>query len=123
MLRKLSCVSASIMAFAFVFVSIAHACSGLTSMNPATQQSPMSMGGNDSPPCGKAKPDICKSVRDSMLCVKPSVSGPEQTVAPAQHSADATFVLLSTPVTRIKNVNFHPVFKLPLSLSYRVLRI
>jgi hypothetical protein len=39
------------------------------------EQSPMNMGDGDSFPCGNEKPDICKSVRDSMLSVKPSVLG------------------------------------------------
>lgn len=123
MLRKLSFVTASIVALAFVFVSIAHACSGLASMNSALQQSPMNMGTSDDSPCGKEKPDTCKSVRDSMLSVKPSVAGPEQTVTPLQLLIESPFVLISTPITRVIEVSFHPVFKLPLSLSYLVLRI
>ena len=123
MLKKLSIIAASIVAFAFVFVSIAHACSGLNSMNPVMQQSPMNMGASDGVPCGKEKPDICKSVRDSMLSVKPSLSAPEQMVAPLQLSIDARFVLVSLPSTWVSEARFHPVFKLPLSLSYLVLRI
>ena len=123
MLKKLSLVTASIVALAFVFVSIVHACSGLASMNPAMQQSPMNMGASDSSPCGKENPDICKSVRDSMLSVKPSVSNPEQTVAPLQLFIESPLLLVSTPVTRVTEASFHPVFKLPLSLSYLVLRI
>lgn len=123
MLKKLSITTASIVAFAFVFLSIAHACSGLASIYPAMQQSPMDMGVSDSSPCGKQKPDICKSVRDSMLSVKPSLSAPEQTVAPLQLSIDACFVLVSPPLTHVSEARFHPVFKLPLNLSYLVLRI
>src|SRR5882757_1345346 len=88
MLKKLSIITASIVAFAFVFISIAHACSGLTSMNPAMQQSPMNMGASDSFPCCKEKPDICKSVRASILSIQPSVSKPDvsqQPVFPIQH--------------------------------------
>ena len=62
-----------IVTFAFVFISIAHACSGLTSMNPAMQQRQMHMAADD--PCGTKEPDICKSVRDSMLSVKPIDAG------------------------------------------------
>lgn len=123
MLKKLSIMAASIVAFAFVFVSIAHACSGLTSMNPAMQQSPMNMGASDGAPCGNEKPDICKSVRDSMLSIKPSTSGPEQTVAPLHLLIESPLLRFSTPLTRVIEVSFHPVFKLPLSFSYRVLRI
>jgi hypothetical protein len=92
-------------------------------MNPALQQSPMNMGASDSFPCGKEKPDICKSVRDSMLSVKPSVSGTEQTVTPVQLLIESPFLLVSTPVTRVTEARFHPVFKPSLSLSYSVLRI
>jgi len=123
MLRKLSFITASIVVFAFVLVSIAHACSGLALMNSAVQQSPMNMGASDSSPCGKEKPDICKSVRDSMLSVKPSASGPEQTVALPQLFIESPFELVGMPITRSTEVSFHPVFKLPLSLSYSVLRI
>ena len=121
MLKKLSIIAASIVALAFVFVSITHACSGLTSIIPAMQQSAMKMGASDSFPCGKAKPDICKSVRDSMLSVKPSMSGPEQTITPLQLSIESPFLLPPTPVTRVIEVSFHPVFKLP--RSFLVLRI
>lgn len=106
MLKKLSAVAALIVAFAFVFVSITHACSGLAPMNLAIQQSPMNMGAGDSSPCGKEKPDICKSVRDNMLSVKPSPSVPAQTVAPLQLSVAAPFVLVSTPVTRVSEASF-----------------
>ena len=123
MLKKLFIITASIVAFAFVFVSVTHACSGLTSMNPAMQQSPMNMGASDDAPCGTGKPDLCKSVRDSMLSVKPSMSGPEQTITPLPLSIESPFLLVPTPVTRVIEVSFYPIFKLPLSFSYRVLRI
>src|SRR5437899_3618861 len=125
MLKKLSAVAALIVAFAFVTVSIAHACSGLTPMNLAVQQSPMNMGGGN-PPCSKNKGDICQSVRDSILSVKPSISAagnPQQTVPPLQISIDNPIQLVYSPVAPIIESAFHPVFKLPLTLSYLVLRI
>ncbi len=122
MLKKLSLVTASIVAFAFVFVSIVHACSGLASMNPAMQQDPIGMGSSDAP-CSKEKPDICKSVRDSMLSVKPSLSAPEQTAAQAQLSIEKPFVRVPKPAARVIEVGFRPVYKLPLTFSYLVLRI
>ena len=60
--KKVSLIAAVIVAFGLVFTSIAHACSGLTSLYLAMQQSATA-------PCGEAKPDTCKSVRDSMLSV------------------------------------------------------
>lgn len=125
MLKKLSAVAASIAAFAFVIVSIAHACSGLTPMNPAVQQSPMNMGGGN-PPCSKEKGDVCQSVRDSILSVKPSISAagnPQQTIPPLHLSIESPIQLVSSPVAPLIESAFHPVFKLPLSLSYQVLRI
>jgi hypothetical protein len=126
MLKKLSAVAASIVAFAFVFVSIAHACSGLTPMNLAVQQSPMNMGQGNNPPCSKEKGDICQSVRDSILSVKPSISAADnlqQSVPPLQLSVESPTLLVSSPVAPIIGVLFHPVFKLPLTVSYVVLRI
>ena len=125
MLKKLSAVAALIVAFAFVTVSIAHACSGLTPMNLAVQQSPMNMGGGN-PPCSKGKGDLCQSVRDSILSVKPSISvasNPQQTVPPLQLSIDSPIQIVSSPVAPIIAVSFHPVFKLSLTVSYLVLRI
>ena len=125
MLKKLSAVAASIVAFAFVIVSIAHACSGLTPMNPAVQQSPMNMGGGN-PPCSKEKGDVCQSVRDSILSVKPSISAAgnhQQTVPPLHLFIESPIQLVSSPVAPLIKSAFHPVFKLSLSVSYQVLRI
>jgi hypothetical protein len=126
MLKKLSAVAASVVVFAFVFVSITHACSGLTPMNLAVQQSPMNMGGSNTPPCSKENGDICQSVRDSILSVKPSISAADnlrQTVPPVELSVESPTLLVSSPVAPIIGVSFHPVFKLPLTVSYLVLRI
>lgn len=126
MLKKLSAVSASIVAFAFIFVSITHACSGLAPMKPAVQQSPMNMGGGNNPPCSKEKGDICKSVRDSILSLKPSISAADniqQTLPLRQLSVESPTLLVSSTVAPVIEVAFHPVFKLPLFFSYRVLRI
>lgn len=126
MLKNLSALAASIVVFAFLFVSITHACSGLASMTLAVQQSPMNMGGGNNAPCSKEKGDICKSVRDSILTVKPSISAadnPQQTVPLLQLSIESPTLLVSSPVAAVIGVAFHPVFKLPLTLSYHVLRI
>jgi len=126
MLKNLSAVAASIVGFAFLIVSITHACSGLAPMNPAVQQSPMNMGGGNNPPCGKEKGDVCQSVRDSILFVKPSISAadnPQQTVSPTQLPVEGPIQLFSSSVASVSGVALHPVFKLPLTLSYLVLRI
>jgi hypothetical protein len=126
MLKKLSAVAALIVAFAFVIVSITHACSGLAPATLAVQQSPMNMGAGDNTPCGKEKGDICQSVRDSILCIKPSLSAadnPQQTVPLLQLSIESPTLLVSSSVAPAIGVAFHPVFKLPLRVSYLVLRI
>ena len=125
MVKRLSAAIALFMVFAFLSVSIAHACSGLALVGAAVQQSPMNMGGGD-PPCSKNKGDICQSVRDSILSVKPSISAagnPQQTVPPLQISIDNPIQLVYSPVAPVIESAFHPVFKLPLTLSYLVLRI
>src|SRR5258706_11210890 len=126
MLKKFSAVAALIVAFAFIFVSITYACASLAPMNLAVQQSPMNMGGGNNPPCSKDKEDICQFVRDSILSVKPSISAAhnlQQTVPPLQLSVESPTLLVSSAVAPIIGVPFHPVFKLPLTLSYLVLRI
>jgi hypothetical protein len=91
-----------------------------------TEQSPMNMGDGDSFPCGNEKPDICKSVRDSMLSVKPSVLGIDS-LDKRVFSLPISFVrpIMSgpAPLVLVTETNVHPVFKLPLSLSYLALRI
>ncbi len=123
--KKLSLVAASIVAFAFVFISIAHACSGLTFMNPAMQQSQMNMVVGDGVPCGKAKPDICKSVRDSILSVKPTDAGLDSFAktfsAPLISFVSASLVNFS-PMGFASGVTSASVFRPPLSFS-PVLRI
>jgi hypothetical protein len=119
MVKRLSAATALFIVFAFLSVSIAHACSGLALVGAAFQQSPMNMGGGD-PPCSKNKGDICQSVRDSILSPADS---PQQTVPPLQISIDNPIQLVYSPVAPVIESAFHPVFKLPLTLSYLVLRI
>ena len=126
MVKRLSAATALFIVFAFLSVSIAHACSGLALVGTVVQQSPMNMGGGNNPPCNKEKGDICQSVRDSILSVKPLISvasNPQQTVPPLQLSIDSPIQIVSSPVAPIIAVSFHPVFKLSLTVSYLVLRI
>jgi hypothetical protein len=124
--KKLSLIAASIVAFAFAFVTVAHACSGLTAMNPAMQRSPMNMGASESSPCGRETSDICKDVRDSMLSVKPDATAIDSVGEPFS-TAPISFAIPSlpnlSPVAFVSGIRFHPVFKLPLRLSYLVFRI
>jgi hypothetical protein len=86
----------------------------------------MNMGEGNNPPCSEGKGDICQSVRDSILSVKPSISAadnPQQTVPPLQLSVESPTLNVSSTVAPVVGVAFHPVFKLSLTLSYHVLRI
>ena len=127
MFNKLSIIAAATVTFAFVLASVAHACSGLISMNPAVQERSMNMGAADNSPCGEEKPpDICKFVRVAMLSIKPSVPAvhsSEKTVSPPAIPFASPRLVASTPATFAAKLSFHPVFKLPLSFSYLVLRI
>jgi hypothetical protein len=127
MVKRVSVVTASVLTFVFLIVSIAHACSGLAPvMSMAVQQSPMNMGVGDDSPCGKEKRDICQSVRDSILSTEPSISAVDslqQWVPLLQLSVDHPNAFVPSFAIPAVGVFFHPVFKLPLTLSYLVLRI
>lgn len=123
MSKKLPTITASVIAFVFVFLSVAHACPSLTSTNSVIRQMAMSMAVSDSSPCGEAKPDVCKSVRDSMLSVKPSDAGVDSLVKTFSASL-LSFVsesLNSSPLAFATRIALHPLFKLP--SSFLVLRI
>lgn len=125
MLKRLSAVAASIVVFAFVFVSITHACSGLAPMMPTVQQSPMNMGGGN-PPCGKEKGDICQWVRDSFLSDKSSISASDnamQRIVALQPAVGSPTVLVSSTVASLIGVSFQRVFNPPLTVSFTVFRI
>jgi hypothetical protein len=130
MVKKLSAATALFVVFAFLLVSTVHACSGLGPIGAIVRQSPMSGGMTGQGPCGQSKQeeDICKSVRDSILSTQPSVykaDVSQQPVLPIQFSIESegpTQVGFSPLFPAIERA-FHPVFKLPLTFSYLVLRI
>jgi len=128
MVRRLSAATALFVVFAFLFVSTSHACSGLGPVGVMIEQSSTDAGVANNSPCNEHKEDVCKSVRDSILSVQPSVSKAEvsqQSVLPIQLSIESdglTQVGFSSLFPAIERA-FHPVFKLSLSLSYLVLRI
>lgn len=125
--KKVFFLAALVVIFAFVFASVAHACSGLISMNPAVQESSMNMGATDNSPCGEEKPpDVCKFVRDAMLSIRPSVPGvysPEKMVSPPAIPFASPRLVASEPIALLARLGFRPVFKLPLRFSHLVLRI
>jgi hypothetical protein len=128
MVKRLSAATALFIVFAFLSVSIAHACSGFGPVGVMIEQSSSNAGVANNGPCNQHKEDVCKSVRDSILSIQPSLSNADvsqQPVLPIQlsiESEDPTqvgFSLLFPVIGRA----FHPVFKLSLSLSYLVLRV
>jgi hypothetical protein len=127
MFNKPLIIAVAIAAFAFIFASVAHACSGLASIKSAVQAKSLSMAmPHDSPCSEETPPDICKFVRDAMLSVKPvgpSLVLPKKLISlPAIPLLDQR--LLAPPaVVLTASASFYPVFKLPLSVSYLVLRI
>ena len=128
MVKRLSAATALFVVFAFLFVSIAHACSGLGPVGVMIEQSSRNAGMANNGPCNQHKEDVCKSVRDSILSIQPSVSKAEvsqQPILPIQLSIESespTQVGFS-PLLPVIERAFHPVFKLPLTFSYLVLRI
>jgi len=127
MVRRLPAATALFVVFAFLFVSIAHACSGLGPVGVMIEQSPRNAGVANNSPCNQHKEDVCKSVRDSILLIQPSVSKAEvsQPVLPIQLSieSDGLTQVGCSPLFPVIERAFHPVFKLPLTLSYLVFRI
>jgi hypothetical protein len=125
MLKKLSAVVACTVVLVFVAVSIAHACAGLAPVNSIVQQSFINIDGTNHP-CHSDESDFCKSVRDSILSLKPSTPGidtPEQRAIPLLLPVEDAKLVASSRINSITQGAFHPVFKLPLFFSYLVLRI
>lgn len=121
--KKLSAAAALIVIFAFLSVSIVHACSGLGGM---AGHSVTSEGITTKDPCNHPKGDFCKSVRDSLFSIKPSASAADslqQAAAPLTVSVVSPTPIVFSPLASDVERPFHPVFKVPLALSYLVLRI
>ena len=125
MFRKFSAVSVLVVGFAFLAVSVAHACSGLESLPLRLEQTVRSMDRGDSP-CAEERSQTCKSVRDSLLSAKPPMPGADfvhhallslQPLGETSSLIDVSFV--SSPGESA----FHPVYKRTLSIFYLVLRI
>ena len=124
MLKKLPLMTAAIAAFVFVLVTIAHACSGLGSTSMAAHQGGRSINASDSLPCGNQKHDVCESVRDGMLSIKPPAPGTDSLTG----ALSSVSMVVPSPrdlsvVPKVTKAAFHAVFKLRLSFSYLVLRL
>ena len=127
MVKRLSAATALFIVFAFLLVPTVHACSGLGPVGVMIEQSSRNAGMANNSPCNQHKEDVCKSVRDSILSIQPSVSKAEvsQPVLPIQLSieSEGPTQVGFAPLFPVIERAFHPVFKLSLSLSYLVLRI
>jgi hypothetical protein len=125
-IRRSSLVLFFLALVSYLFVSVVYACSGLGVMQMTFMSAPMDDRAVERGPCDKHKQDVCKSVRDRMLSIQPYKIDVEQpillllppnlVIGLPKHIAS-----LSAPVGW--EADFHSVFKLPLHLSFSVLRI
>jgi hypothetical protein len=134
--RKAGLIIGSILAVTLLFNSVVYACSKI-SMVMAMPGTTMAMTTTDDmgdaalarDPCTQHKQDVCKSIRDRLLSIQPSL----YKVDPAQQSI--VILLPDHLVAKIPSdiavpfssltwqTAFHSVFKLPLPLSLSVLRL
>ena len=116
-----------LVAFAFLVVSIAHACPGqeslMSTMSVSASIDESGMGSDH--PCRKPKQDICKSVRDQMVSLQAPlpVTGIELHVLTVLHfgHVDIPPLMNLISTTGPPGVLFDPVFKF--SFSTQVLRV
>jgi len=132
-IRKSCLLVVSALVLSILFNSVVYACSRIDLMTVALHDS--SMSGMDGMhggmvqrgPCNQHKQDICKSVRNRMLSIQPSsykidvqqpillLLPPNLVIGLPKHIASLSAVGWEA--------DFHSVFKLPLHLSFSVLRI
>lgn len=117
MVKKFYLIAASVIVF--LFVSTAHAC---PTVNLTLQRSRLDMNEADHSPCGNEKRDICQSVRDSIVSLKPSGAtpdNPQPTILPSGRSIKGLVSFFPSSAA----TGVHPVFRLPLAIASIVLRI
>ncbi len=132
--KKFCFLVASALAVSILFISIVYACSRIGPMNMTMQA--YSMSGMDGMgegmrvqrgPCSEHKQDICKTVRDRMLSIQPSVHKAEASleliVLPLAIGIETVEQVVFSPVSFDREIFNHPVFKLSLPFSFSVLRI
>src|ERR1051325_2080178 len=101
----------------FLFDSTAHACPGVASLNLAIRNL-TTVDAAKERPCRNEKKNVCQSVRDSILSLKPSLANPQQAV-PQLHRTETPVPSVSvTPI-----VGIYPVFKSELGVSSVVRRV
>ena len=103
----------------FLFDSTAHACPGVASLNLAIRNLTTVDAANERP-CRNEEKNVCQSVRDSILSLKPSLANPQQAV-PQLHRTETPVPFVSALVTPI--VAVYPVFKSELGVSSVVRRV
>ena len=135
--KQAGLVIGSILALSLLFNSVVYACSKLGFAGMATAMHGSSMTATDGMneksvergPCAEHKQDICKSVRDRMLSIQPSpykavdVQQPVPLLLPLNLVIDVPKHIDFSLASTTWEIAFHSVFKLPLSLSFSVLRI
>jgi hypothetical protein len=112
-----------------LFTSVVYACSGLSLIQVSTMSASMEDMATEGSPCKNEKQDVCKFVRESMLSIQPSshkaadVQQPILLLLPIPLSIDVPKHIAFSSSSAAWEIAFHSVFKLPLSLSFSVLRI
>jgi len=128
--KKPSCLLATTLIFSVLFTAIVYACSGLASMQMSSlhaSHASMDGGMGDKSPCGERKQDICQSVRQLMLSIQTSPSQAEGSLRglniplalPHDIPMPSEISTASAQLTKA----LYPLFKIPLTYSYLVLRI
>ena len=135
--RNAGIVVGSVLALSLLVNSVVYACSKLGSLGMAMAMHGTSTATTDGMneksvergPCSQHKQDICKTVRDRMLSTQASTpkaadyQEPVPLLLPLNLASDVPkHIDFSFAFTRWV-IAFHSVFKLPLSLSFSVLRI
>ena len=134
---KVSLLIGSVLALSLLVNSVVYACSKLGSLGMVMAMHGISTATTDGMneesvergPCSQHKQDICKTVRDRMLSTQASTAKaadyqqPVPLFLPLNLASDVPkHIDFSFPSTKWM-IAFHSVFKLPLSLSFSVLRI
>ena len=104
-----------------------YACSGLSLFQMDAQHSSMGDEGVKRGPCAEHKQDICRSVRDRMRSTQPAAfKAPDAQPLwgfPSPLVFESFEEMVLPPYPFDLETFYHPVFKLSLPFSFRVLRI
>lgn len=128
MAKRIFPIAAIALVFTLLFVSIVYACSGLDQVRMSFQHSSMDGGTMvERGPCSEHKQDLCKSVRHRMLSIQAPSTQTENSAqvlaTPLEPFVEASTTFYVSLASLQLSAAFHPLFKLPLTYSYLVLRI